>query len=103
MLESIRLEDALLQEAAASLVQASSMMTSENVSRPVGDLPSLTGIGASITLYLKGMNVARAALADAARTGAEALASVMSESTELDRYIADTLGTGFAVAGGPKR
>ena len=103
MAESMRLDDSLLQEAGASLVQASSAMTSENVSRPDGDLPSLTGIGVAITLYLKGLSVARAALADAARTGAESLAGLMSESTELDRYIADALGDDFAVSRGPER
>lgn len=101
MAETVNLDDNILEAAGAYLVQASSMMTSGNVRRPSGDLASITGIGSAVTLYLKGLNVARAALADGARTGSETVSSIMSESTELDQYIAQTLGAGFAVEGGP--
>lgn len=97
----MELTDYALQAAGANFVHASSTMTSDNVSRPAGDLASLTGIGSSVTMYLKGLNVARAALADAARTGSESAAALMSESSELDSFISETLGTGYAVEGGP--
>lgn len=100
MTEAVKLDDAVLKTAGVSLVQASSMMTSDTVRRPSGDLPSLTGIDSTVARYLTGVSIARAALADGARTGSEAVAQVMSESAALDQYVFQTLGTGFAVDGG---
>lgn len=99
MAETLRLNDAELQIVGSLLVGAASTMVSGNVRRPTGDLPSLSGIGGTVTEYLQGVNVARAALADAARTGSEAVSRIMSESSELDRQIAFALGDDFAVAG----
>lgn len=101
MPEAVNLNDSALQAAGAYLVQASSTMTSDDARRPSGDLPGLTDIGATVTVYLTGVNVARAALADGARTGSESVAGLMQESTELDHEITQTLGAGFALRGGP--
>lgn len=100
MAESLRMNDEALLLVGASLVSIASTMISDNVRRPAGDLPSLSGIGAELTLYLRGLNVARAALADAARTASEAVSGLISDSSKLDRHIAQSLGTSFAVSGG---
>ena len=96
----MQLNDNVLTAGGATLVAAASTMTSENIARPSAPA-SLTGISADITLFLKGMQVARAALADAARTGSETVASVMRESSELDAFITRSLGESFAVKGQP--
>jgi hypothetical protein len=99
MAESLSIDDQALLTVGASLVSIASTMVSGNAARPAGDLPSLSGIGAEVTLYLQGVNVARAALADAARTASEAVSELLSDGSELDRYIAESLGSGFAVRG----
>jgi hypothetical protein len=102
MAENMRLNDGDLQFTGSVLVAAASGMTSGNVRRPAGDLPSVSGIGGAVTRYLQGVNVARAALADAARTGGEAVARIMSDSSELDRQIAQALGDDFALTRGSR-
>jgi len=99
MAESLNINDQTLLAVGASLVSVASTMVSGNAARPAGELPSLSGIGAEVTLYLQGVNVARAALADAARTASETISRLISDGSELDRYIAESLGGGFAVKG----
>lgn len=97
----LKLSDAELAEAGQALVAACSVMTSGGRT-PDGGLPSLTGIGPEVDLHVRGLMVARAALADAAKTASESVASVMHDSGALDAAIADALYEGFAVKGGAK-
>ncbi len=96
----IEIDEHALLASGAYFVHASSTMISENVTRPRVDLASLTGIGSAVALHLEGMDMARAALSDAAKTGGESVSALMAESSELDRFIAQTLGVGFAVQEG---
>lgn len=100
MSDGLRLDDAELSLAGAALVTASYVMTHANTSRPTAQIVSLTGIGGQIEHYLKGLSVARAALADAAKTGSESISSVMADSAELDAFISANLAAGFAVRRG---
>lgn len=93
----LSLDDVVLQSVGATMVQASSLMVSGNQPLPAGELPSLTGIGGRVTMCVQGFCLARAALADAAKTGGEAAATLMTESAELDAIIAHSLGAGFSV------
>lgn len=98
----MELDDNILTIGGVYFGDAVAVMISDNVSRPSGDLSSLTDIGSTVTLYLKGLNVARAALADAARTGGDSVSTLMKDSTELDSFLAQSIGTGFALPGGPE-
>jgi hypothetical protein len=100
MSDGLRLEDSELSAAGASLVSASYVMVNDNKSRPKAQIDSLTGIGGQVEHYLKGLSVARAALADAAKTGSESISSVMRDSAELDAFISANLASGFAVRKG---
>ncbi len=100
MSDRLELSDDALMQAGHTLVVASYVMTHDNVHRPTGLLASVSGVGPQLDRYLRGLAVARAALADAARTASEGVAAVMSESTELDSFIAVHLGQGFALKKG---
>lgn len=99
MADRLSLDDLSLGEAGRALVTASSAMAHGNARVPTTVLPSLTGIGERIDLYLRGLAVARAALADAARTASMEIAVAMRESADLDAAIATRLPGGFAVRG----
>lgn len=97
MAGGLQLDDGALALARRALVSASDVMVSGNARMPAETLPSLSGIGARVDLHLRGLAVARTALADAASTAGAAVASVMRESSELDAAIAGSLPEGFAV------
>ncbi|XPP26672.1 MAG: hypothetical protein ACNYNX_00385 [Leucobacter sp.] len=100
MSDDIEINEHALLASGAYFVQASSTMMSGNATRPRVGVESLTGIGSAVALHLEVMDLARAALADAARTGGESVSALMAESSELDRFIAQELGVGFAVQEG---
>lgn len=100
MSDQLKLNDSELSAAGASLVTASFVMVSDNNARPTGQFESLSGIGGQVEHYLKGLSVARAALADAAKTGSESVAGVMRDSSDLDAYISTNLASGFSVRKG---
>ena len=100
MAAGLKLDDQALSAAGQALVTASFVMVNGNARVPSVQLQSLTGIGARVDLYLRGLAVARAALADAAKTASVVVADLMQESSVLDALIAGNLGTGFAVGKG---
>jgi hypothetical protein len=98
MTDALKLDGAELLAAGRLLIEASATMTSGDAG-DLGYLPSLTGIGAEVDRYLVGLGVARASLADAAKTASRTLASVTEESGELDALIAGSLPEDFALGG----
>jgi len=97
--ESLRLSDDVLLRAGTELTSAASLMVNDNKPRPTSGFDSLTNIRDAVLTYLSGVADARAALADAARTGAQATSEIMNRSDELDSLIASTLFTGYAFDG----
>lgn len=95
----LALPDSEIAGAIEYLVAAEHSMLNGNATRPTDGFDSLTGIAAEIDLYLRGMQVGRAALADAARTAGQGLRELMQEAHSLDANLAASLGGGFAVAG----
>lgn len=85
--------------ASAELVDAANLMVEGNTRRPSARLESLTGIGAQVEHYLKGLSVARAALADAAKTASESARDLGDEARAVDRQLSGALASGFAVQG----
>lgn len=79
------------------LVGAASQMTSSNKPHPTTGFESLTGISADVDLYLRGLSVARGALADAARTAGRSVREVMDRASELDCEVAAALDAGYSV------
>ncbi|MGO1538024.1 MAG: hypothetical protein ACTHZ9_00095 [Leucobacter sp.] len=102
MCAGVLLNDPALYSAIESLTAAANLMVSDNVRRPPDAFESLTGIGEIVDLHLRGIAVARAALADAAKTAGESVAGVVCETDEADRTTAESLYTGFAVDGAPR-
>lgn len=92
-------EAELSAAAAADLGDAAILMVSDNKARPTGGFESLSGIADEVDLFLRGVSVARAALAAAAKSGKEAVASLMEDSTKLDSLLAGSLYSGYAVQG----
>lgn len=100
--DRVQLSDEALGVASAALLVAENCMSSQSRVDRLGHVASLTGIGGDVQQFLSGVSVARAALADAARTASQAVAGVMRESTALDTQLATSLSSEFAVAGGPR-
>ena len=98
----LRLDDETLSQSGIALVTASYVMANENVARSMGQIDSVTGIGARVEHYLKGMSVARAALGDAAKTASLSVAMLMEESTVLDTFIGQQLASGFTLQKGKR-
>lgn len=101
MPSELRWSDEELASAGIFLTGAAHQMLTGSVARPRGELASLSGIGADVRTHLLGVSVARAALADAAKTAAQSLSQLMAASGELDETMAALLGEGFAVRGAP--
>lgn len=99
MSTGMRLADAALADAGFALVGAAERMLRSGVRRPAA-LPTISGAGERVELYLRGLAVARAALADAATSAGHAVSATLAQSTELDAVIAATLPPGFSLGGG---
>ncbi|MFV0433368.1 MAG: hypothetical protein ACK5LO_05250 [Leucobacter sp.] len=98
-MSDFHIPDGALESAGASLVGAANLMVTGNTARVAGVLESLTGIGTEVDLYLRGLSVGRAALADAAKTASEAVGALMLDSSALDGRLSGALASGFAVQG----
>lgn len=98
-MNDFRLPDRTWSGAVDVLVEASNEMVSDNVARPKSGFGSLSGFAGEIDLYLRGVSVARAALADAAKTAGRSAHSLMESSASLDSQLAASLNTGYAVKG----
>ncbi|QZY52994.1 hypothetical protein [Leucobacter tenebrionis] len=90
--------DSALEGAIWHTVRAVNEM-SENVPRPNDGFAGLTGISGEVELHLRGLQVGRAALADAALTAGRGLHGLMHESDALDARLAGSLNSGFSVQG----
>lgn len=97
----LSLSDYALRQAIEYAVSAQQTMLAGNRTRPTGGFDSLTGIAGDVDLYLRGLQVARAALADAAMTAGRSLSQVMEDASTLDGALAAALDTDFAVQGRP--
>ncbi|QIM15916.1 hypothetical protein G7067_04970 [Leucobacter insecticola] len=102
MSEQFKITDAELKTAGECLVAASYAMEVFEKKAP-GQFASLTGIGETVQQFLKSLEEARFALADAAKTGAQEVAGVMQVSKSLDQHIANSLQSGFLVSGSKKK
>lgn len=96
MSDRLSISDASLQAAGNHLITASNAMTEDKMKLP-GQFASLTGIGPTVQQYLENTREGSLALADAAKTRAEQVAGVMRDSRTLDRRMASSLQSGFAV------
>lgn len=96
----LRLSDEALARAVGQLSAAAEVMAAASEQRPPGELPSLSGIGADVSGYLRGASLARASLADAAKTAGRAVNELMLHSDLLDARAASALQRGFAVPKG---
>ena len=92
-----------LESGVRVLIAASVRMALNHGGYPAEAFPSISGIGAIVIEHLLGLEIARAALADASRTASEAFAAVMAESTAIDAHIADYVSDAYALEGGPSR
>ena len=99
MSDQVKFTDATLETAGSHLVSVSVRMAEGNRSVPAAELESLTGIGGEVTRFLNGLNTARLALADGAKTASGEIAGVMRDSSDLDARMAADLYSGFAVMG----
>lgn len=95
---NLDLRDDALHDAAEALAAAAGALTGGGA-RPHGHWPSLTRIGQDVDDYLRGLCLARNALADAAKTSAYAASELVSDSRDLDAQLARELHPGFAIAG----
>ncbi|MCW2288831.1 hypothetical protein [Leucobacter luti] len=100
--DRLHLPDSELTAAGASLGTAAQEMSAGSSGRPSGSWDSLSGIGGAVDEYLRGVALARDALADAAKTAANTVSGLMSDSAELDAYLAQTVYSGYAVSKGTK-
>lgn len=95
----LTVSDHALESAIGRIVSAVDEMLDGNRARPADGFDSLTGIGGEVDRYLRGAQVGRAALADAARTAGQGLRHLMQEAERLDSGLAESLGADFAVQG----
>jgi len=100
MRNDVRLSDAALDRAARDLAIAARETAVLSGAPPRQRVESLSGIGDAVAAYVRGMAVASGALADAAKTAALALAELMERSEDLDRRLAASLPSGYAVPTG---
>lgn len=91
--------DGAVEGAIGYLVRAGDEMRRGDAPRPNVGFDSLTGIAGEVESYLRGLQVGRAALADAAMTAGHGLNGMMHESHALDARLAAALNTGFVVQG----
>lgn len=95
--ERLNLLDGELSAAGVSLGCAAGGMAGGSSGRPSGRLQSLNGIGSEIDDYLRGLQTAREALADAAKTASRTVGDLMANSAELDAHLARTVYAGYAL------
>jgi len=91
-----------LQSAIAHLGAAEDAMLRGSPVRTGAGFASLTGIEDEVDMFLRGVQLARASLADAAKTAARGLRELMGEASALDAQLAASLDAGFAVRGAPR-
>lgn len=96
----IELDDDVLQMCAMDFAYASHEIFSEAARRPVDAFPSTNGIGPRVAEYLRAVDTARAALADAARSASETLGSLVADSAEIDAFLAQSFTAGYALERG---
>ena len=94
----MRLTDAALGQAGRQLVEAARGLRDGTAQRPPAP-ETLGALSSEIDDFLRGLCVARAALADAAQTGARSVAALMADSGRLDAAIARELPVGLALPG----
>ncbi len=97
MNDRLSLSDDSLTTAAIGLAQAARLLADGGSHRPSGWIPSLSDIGGEVDAFLLSVNVARDALADAAKSASHAASALMRDSSELDAKLAATLYSGFAM------
>lgn len=89
--------DAAVEDAIGHIVAAEHEMLRGRHTPPAGGLESLTGIAGEVDLFLRGLQVGRAALADAAKTSGRGLRALLHETSSLDAAHASALDAGFVV------
>lgn len=97
---NLLLRDETLETAGVSLIAAAARMRDSNVARPTDHLVTVLKIGEQVTELLLGLQLARFALADAAKTAVTAITTVKQTSEGLDSAIAGALQPGFSMPGG---
>lgn len=83
--------------AIASLLGAAARLNAKEPPRSGAGFESLTGIADDVELYLRGVHVARAALADAATTAGRSIRELMDRASALDGELSAALDADYAV------
>lgn len=87
-----------MAQAISAAVVASRVMETSSVGRPTSGFGSVTGLVSSeVSYFLRGISVARDALADAALSAGKLLQDATAEAITLDTAIAESLAVGFAL------
>ncbi|WP_143025936.1 hypothetical protein [Leucobacter chromiiresistens] len=94
------LSDSELSLAGSTLGTAARTMEEGSEGRPSAQFPSLTGIGDEADEFLRSIEVAQNALADAAKSASHAVNGLMEDSSALDARLAASLYSGYAVGTG---
>lgn len=96
-MSQFHLDTAAATHAISAFVGAATGIASSDQPRPTGGFESLTGIAEDVDLHLRGVSVARAALADAATTAGKGVRELMEAAESLDAALAAALDSDFAV------
>ena len=102
MSDRLTFSDSELSHVGSTLGNAARTMEEGSAGRPSAHIPSLTGIGDEADAFLRGVEVAQGALADAAKSASHVASGLMADSSALDARLAATLYTGYAVEAGVK-
>lgn len=95
----LSITDADCERALTQITTAVGAMVSGNRPRDVGGWESLSDIALDVDRFQLGMQVGRAALADAARTAGQMVRELMQATDALDAAVTAALEAGFAVQG----
>lgn len=98
-MNDVVLDDAMLSASGQYLATAAQIIAGGGPA-PEVQMRSATGVAGEVKTYLRGLVLAQLALSDAAKTGCLAAGRMMTESDELDRRIAASLGSGYRVPPG---
>lgn len=84
MIEQLKVDGHAVEAARLGLLSAGSSLSAHGAAVPILKVASLSGIGDEIEEFLRGLEITRRALADAARAGSMTLSTLLLHSEELD-------------------
>lgn len=90
----VHLDDGVLSEVGAILMRAGEVVDSGARVAPMGEFMSMSGISLSVTDQLHGIEVAIAALVDAASIARVSVSEIITVSTDVDGRLAAAAQSG---------